>query len=207
MSLRHLASVSLLLARAVVADEGQIQLREGPGKELVVAHCAMCHSLDYIPMNSPILDRKGWEGSVNKMIKVMGAPIAAEDAARIMEYLATYYGTAAPPAATAVAVAAAPASASAPPPRTPELLARGKASYGTYCAACHGPAGAGDGPAARALRPAPKDLTTVSGGAPGVYAVLDTGVKGTAMVAFRHLSEPDRWAIAHFVESLKETRR
>jgi mono/diheme cytochrome c family protein len=47
----------------------------------------------------------------------------------------------------------------------------------------------------------------VSGGAPGVYAVLDTGVKGTAMVAFRHLSEPDRWAIAHFVESLKETRR
>ncbi len=36
----------------------------------------MCHSLDYIPMNSLFLDRKGWEGSVNKMIKVMGAPIS-----------------------------------------------------------------------------------------------------------------------------------
>ena len=35
----------------------------------------MCHSLDYIPMNSVFLDRKGWEASVTKMMKVMGAPI------------------------------------------------------------------------------------------------------------------------------------
>ena len=40
----------------------------------------MCHSLDYIPMNSVFLDRKGWEGSVNKMVKVMGAPISEQDA-------------------------------------------------------------------------------------------------------------------------------
>ncbi len=199
-------SLLLLSGAAAVADEGQIQLREGPGKELVVAHCAMCHSLDYVQMNSPFLDRKGWEGSVNKMIKVMGAPIAPEDASRIVDYLAAQYGKDAPAPAPAVAVAQ-PARTAGPPPASPDLLAKGKASYSTYCAACHGPTGAGDGPAAKALKPPPKDLTLVKGGAPGVFEVLNTGVKGTAMVAFKHLSEPDRWAIAHYVDSLKDAKR
>jgi len=52
----------------------------------------MCHSLDYIPMNSVFLDRKGWEASVSKMVKVMGAPIGEQDAAAIVDYLATNYG-------------------------------------------------------------------------------------------------------------------
>jgi hypothetical protein len=58
----------------------------------VEANCVMCHSLDYIPMNSPFLDRQGWEASVNKMIKVMGAPIAEGDAQKIADYLAGQYG-------------------------------------------------------------------------------------------------------------------
>ena len=62
------------------------------GGQLVEANCVMCHSLDYIPMNSPFLDRKGWEASVNKMIKVMGAPIAEADAQKIADYLAGQYG-------------------------------------------------------------------------------------------------------------------
>jgi hypothetical protein len=43
-------------------------------------------------MNSPFLDRKGWEGSVNKMIKVMGAPITPEDQKVIVDYLVQNYG-------------------------------------------------------------------------------------------------------------------
>jgi hypothetical protein len=43
-------------------------------------------------MNSPFLDRRGWEASVNKMIKVMGAPIAESDAQNIVDYLAGRYG-------------------------------------------------------------------------------------------------------------------
>ncbi|HEX9244198.1 MAG TPA: hypothetical protein VF875_17270 [Anaeromyxobacter sp.] len=82
----------LLLASAALADESELQLREAPNKDLVVASCAICHSLDYIPMNSRFLDRKGWEGSVNKMIKVMGAPITPDDATKIVEYLSTQYG-------------------------------------------------------------------------------------------------------------------
>ncbi len=82
----------LLLASAALADESELKLREAPNKDLVVASCAICHSLDYIPMNSRFLDRKGWEGSVNKMIKVMGAPITPDDATKIVEYLSTQYG-------------------------------------------------------------------------------------------------------------------
>ncbi|HEU4382971.1 MAG TPA: hypothetical protein VFR85_05635 [Anaeromyxobacteraceae bacterium] len=82
----------LLLAAPALADEAQVRLKDGPGKELVQARCAMCHSLDYIPMNSPFLDKKGWEASVTKMVKVMGAPITPEDAAKIQEYLVEQYG-------------------------------------------------------------------------------------------------------------------
>jgi len=82
----------LLLATAAIADESLVQLVDAPGKDLVIANCAICHSLDYVPMNSRFLDRKGWEASVSKMIKVMGAPIPPEDAAKIVDYLATQYG-------------------------------------------------------------------------------------------------------------------
>jgi uncharacterized protein (DUF1697 family) len=87
-----LASGLLLLSSTALADESQIKLKDGPGKDLVVASCVMCHSLDYIQMNSPFLDRKGWEASVTKMVKVMGAPIQPDDAQKIVDYLAASYG-------------------------------------------------------------------------------------------------------------------
>ena len=87
-----LLASGLLLSSAAYADEGQVKLKDGPGKDLVVGNCVMCHSLDYVPMNSVFLDRKGWEASVNKMVKVMGAPIAPEDQARIQDYLVEQYG-------------------------------------------------------------------------------------------------------------------
>jgi hypothetical protein len=43
-------------------------------------------------MNSPFLDRNAWDGSVNKMIKVFGAPINPGDAKSIVEYLKANYG-------------------------------------------------------------------------------------------------------------------
>ena len=36
---------------------------------------------------------------------------------------------------------------------------KGKASFSQLCASCHGPAGKGDGPAAAALNPKPRDLS------------------------------------------------
>ena len=36
---------------------------------------------------------------------------------------------------------------------------KGKSIFARYCVGCHGPAGKGDGPAAAALSPKPRDLT------------------------------------------------
>jgi hypothetical protein len=78
------------LASTVFAQS--VELRDGPGRDLVTAKCAVCHSLDYIPMNSPFLDRAGWEKSVRKMIDVMGAPVDEKDVPEIIDYLTRSYG-------------------------------------------------------------------------------------------------------------------
>ena len=90
--MRTTFALLLVAAAPALAEESQLRLVDGPGRQLVEANCVMCHSLDYIPMNSPFLDRKGWEASVNKMVKVMGAPIAEADAQKIVDYLAAHYG-------------------------------------------------------------------------------------------------------------------
>jgi sulfite dehydrogenase (cytochrome) subunit B len=77
-------------------DESGLRLVSAPGSEIVAARCVVCHSVDYIVMNAPIQGRTGWEATVNKMIKVMQAPITPDEAARIVAYLDTHYG--APPA-------------------------------------------------------------------------------------------------------------
>jgi len=90
--MRTMIALLLIAAAPALAQESQLRLKDGPGRQLVEANCVMCHSLDYITMNSPFLDRKGWEASVTKMIKVMGAPIAEADAQKIADYLAGQYG-------------------------------------------------------------------------------------------------------------------
>lgn len=90
--MKRLLLLALLPLTAAAADEGQIRLKEGAGRELVEANCAVCHSLDYIQTNSPFLDRKGWEATLSKMVNVMGAPIPKEDVPMIVEYLNQYYG-------------------------------------------------------------------------------------------------------------------
>jgi len=89
---RLAASIFALAALAVAAGEETVQLKEGPGVDKVRANCVSCHSLDYIALNSPFLDDKGWDAEVKKMINAFKAPIKPEDAAPIAEYLARYYG-------------------------------------------------------------------------------------------------------------------
>jgi mono/diheme cytochrome c family protein len=92
---RFLASAALLavtFAQPARADEAAIELQPGDGLEAVEGNCGTCHSLDYIQMNSPFLDEKGWTAEVTKMVKVFGAPVAEEDQAKIIAYLAGNYG-------------------------------------------------------------------------------------------------------------------
>jgi cytochrome c5 len=84
----------VLLADGAQADESKLQLADDPARAQVQAICSACHSVDYIVMNSPFQDRAGWEKTVTKMIKVMGAPIESADAAVIVDYLDRHYGAA-----------------------------------------------------------------------------------------------------------------
>jgi hypothetical protein len=90
--MKPMVLAAALAAAPALGDEGQFRLKDGTGRQLVEANCSMCHSLDYIEMNSPLFDRKGWEASVTKMIKVMGAPIRSEDVPAIVDYLVGQYG-------------------------------------------------------------------------------------------------------------------
>jgi mono/diheme cytochrome c family protein len=106
---------------------------------------------------------------------------------------------------TAVALLA---LAGAPPKPTKELLDKGKTSFTTNCMACHGEKGHGDGPAAVALNPKPRNYTTdpfKQGDKPeDVFKTLQTGVPNTPMVGFGHLPEEERWALAFWVLELKK---
>jgi cytochrome c5 len=71
--------------------EEAIHLIDAPGHDLVASRCVMCHSLDYITMNAPVLDRAGWEKTTRKMIDRFGAPIDDEEYRQILDYLAANY--------------------------------------------------------------------------------------------------------------------
>ena len=73
-------------------DESSLDLKDGPGKDIVTTNCSLCHSLDMIQINSPFLDRKAWEAVVNKMIRVMGSPLPEKDVPEVVDYLVTNYG-------------------------------------------------------------------------------------------------------------------
>lgn len=82
-------------------------------------------------------------------------------------------------------------------------LGRGAELYQSLCASCHGASGAGDGPAAANLDPAPVDFTDEARARErslfALYQVITQGLEGTAMASFAPLPEDDRWALAFHV--------
>ncbi len=88
-------------------------------------------------------------------------------------------------------------------PKTPPNVASAAPLYAQQCAACHGPTGHGDGPAAASLDPKPiafADAQRAAQRSPlALYQVISQGLPGTAMTSFAHLSEADRWALAFYV--------
>ena len=77
---------------SIVLPAVKTDLRAGEGKDTTEKFCGICHSLDYITMQ-PKFTRAQWTAEVNKMIKVMGAPIPEESAKIIEGYLTVSYGT------------------------------------------------------------------------------------------------------------------
>ncbi|HEX4334035.1 MAG TPA: cytochrome c/FTR1 family iron permease [Usitatibacter sp.] len=95
------------------------------------------------------------------------------------------------------------------PRRAPDV-ARGATLFAQQCAACHGPAGHGDGPLAKGMDPPPADFLDAAHMAKrsafGIYNTITLGVQGTPMRAFSELSDDDRWALAFYVGGLPDAR-
>lgn len=91
------------------------------------------------------------------------------------------------------------------PPAQPSI-ANGEALYATQCSVCHGMTGAGDGPVASGLNPAPAnfvDPETSSVLSPfKVYNTMVYGIAGTGMPSFPQLSDEEKWDVAFYVMSL-----
>ena len=99
---RLLVSLAVLLAGSAVAGEVKFVLppetakfRPGPGVELAVAQCLVCHSADYIN-TQPRLARAAWSATVLKMQQKYGATIQTNSLDRLVNYLTTAYGTGTP---------------------------------------------------------------------------------------------------------------
>ena len=105
------------------------------------------------------------------------------------------------------------------PPKPDRLdLRRGRELFTTrvQCAACHGPGGKGDGPAAPGLLdawdlPAPVpdltrgELSLKMGSELGdIFRTLSLGMAGTPMPSYASLPEEDRWDLAAYVRSVFE---
>ena len=87
----------LLGVSALAADKGwklppeNVKIEKAPGAELVMAQCALCHSLDYISIQ-PRLDRAAWMATLAKMKDRYGAPVQEASTNAMVEYLVKNYG-------------------------------------------------------------------------------------------------------------------
>ncbi len=64
---------------------------DGPGADAMNGNCLACHSADHL-LNQPRLPKETWDEIVHKMISAYKAPIAPEDVAPIVDYLARTKG-------------------------------------------------------------------------------------------------------------------
>ena len=67
------------------------ELKDGPNVALARASCLTCHSAEYVYMQPP-LSAKQWTAEVNKMVKVFGAPITADQVDPLVAYLMSQNG-------------------------------------------------------------------------------------------------------------------
>ncbi|MCG8314315.1 MAG: cytochrome c/FTR1 family iron permease [Pseudomonadales bacterium] len=76
-------------------------------------------------------------------------------------------------------------------------------SFENNCASCHGLSGDGNGPLAGQLDPAPTNFTdkprALNRSVLGLFDAISNGIDDTAMPAFQHLTEQERWSMAFYV--------
>jgi mono/diheme cytochrome c family protein len=83
---------------------------------------------------------------------------------------------------------------------------RGLLDYVSYCEACHGAGGHGDGPASAALNPPPASLPKLAAqvGDDYLFWRISEGKPGTAMVGWGNvLNEEQIWQVVAYIRTLK----
>ena len=91
--IRILWTIILALAFSGIV-RAEPEAAAGEGRELFVARCSSCHSVDYIEMHARFGTRALWESQVTKMRNAYKAPMTDEDAKVIIDYLERQYGPA-----------------------------------------------------------------------------------------------------------------
>jgi high-affinity iron transporter len=145
----------------------------------------------FLAMKSGGGDRAGIEADINKLSALIKdkAPVGeVESLSRtIKEKIIEAYGI-------------------VPHPAEAPSYTSGKEIFGSTCAQCHGSHGAGDGPLAPGLNPAPANFTDpeVSLGLSPfkVYNTMTFGIEGTGMPSFPNLTDQEKWDAAFYVLAL-----
>ncbi len=81
---------------------------------------------------------------------------------------------------------------------------RGETLFAQNCASCHGAEGRGDGKVAANLMPAPANLRIKKLSAARISFVLENGVYGTSMPAWRDMAHDDLVSLASYVSTLSD---
>jgi mono/diheme cytochrome c family protein len=87
----RLIGCALLLGAAPALAQEPVALKPGPGLDAVTSSCSVCHTLNYIRMNSVFLSPDAWKAEVTKMREGYGAPIDDDTADTIIKYLSASY--------------------------------------------------------------------------------------------------------------------
>jgi high-affinity iron transporter len=87
-----------------------------------------------------------------------------------------------------------------------EAQQTGRVIYMANCEICHGVKGDGRGQRREGMNPPPADLMAPpwsdKSGAPRMYAVIQNGVRGSAMPSWPMLSDQQIWDIVAYLHSL-----
>jgi mono/diheme cytochrome c family protein len=122
------AALGLAIAVGAGQAAGDVELPQGPGRDLVYGQCRTCHDLQSL-VDSAGIPRDAWDAVLSDM-RQYGLRLTPDQRDRVLNYLAVYLGPNPPPAAAAAA------SSGAQP-------VDGASVYARNCAACHQPEGEG----------------------------------------------------------------
>jgi cbb3-type cytochrome c oxidase subunit I len=189
------------------ADPDDLQEEVSRGAIVFAANCASCHgsagkgdgkaSASLLPKPADLtaarfsderLSSVLWNGVAGSAMPPW-RQLPAEDLRALVAYIHSLH----PPSA-------APSTQEA---TSLNLLLAAKSLFAANCGSCHGDTGAGNGPAAGALAPAPTNFHLKKPTQERAWDVLENGVPGTAMPPWRIQLSPDqRRALVEFVRSL-----